>query len=186
MKMINIFSICIGIILFAEVLLLVALLKPVRDPSCIRDFWAKFQERCISQTKVLISLFSFLLLNTAMEIAWENQHHNEILQQVSNSGLVLEFYSSKISLCYTCFLMAVYILLLIERLTAFLLRIARLLEFELMCRHAILTRDNATQMSNATIVTCSHIHPEHRFIQLLLSLSANENNNQKKVALKEY
>lgn len=139
-----------GMTLFVELFIVLAILKPFQDPCTIRDLWAQFQEQCISQVKAYTVILFFMLLNAGMEISWENVHHHHLLEEVGDSELILEFYSCKISLCYTCFFMTLFILFLIERLTFFIVMIARLLEFEFMCRYAILTKDIATQMSSTT------------------------------------
>lgn len=151
-KMINIFSALIGSLLFLELVFVVALLKPFKEPYLIRDFWCNVLENFSNPSKIVAVIFFSLCINTFLEISWEKRYYGKLLEQVNDPDLVLEFYLSKISMCYTCFFMTLFLLLIIERIAQFLIRIARLLEFELMCRHAILTKEDGTQVSNTTVV----------------------------------
>lgn len=139
--MINIFSFFIGILLYVELVTVVVLLKPYKEPYIIRDFWCSFLEKFGEPSIVVAVVFFSLIVNTFMEFFWERIYYDNLLKQVNDPNLVLEFYWSKMSMCYTCFFMALFLYILIERLAQFLIRIARLLEFELMCRHAILMKD---------------------------------------------
>lgn len=142
--MINIFSACIGSFIFLELITLVALLKPIREPYIIRDYWCKLQVNSCYPHNIILGFSIALLINSMLEIMWEKSYYSFTVDSVKNSELVWHFYSSKLSMCYTCFFLALYLLILIERIIQFLITIARLLEFELMCRHAILTKENGT------------------------------------------
>lgn len=148
--MMNVFSAVIGSLLFMELVIGVALLKPFKEPYLIRDFWCKFLENTTNPSKISAVILSSLFLNTFLEITWEKRYYEKLLKLVNEPDISMEFYLSKISMCYTCFFMALFLLLVIERIAQFLIRIARLLEFELMCRHAILTKEE--QFSNTTVV----------------------------------
>lgn len=160
--MMNIFSAIFGVIIFLEIVSVIALLKPFREPYYIRDVWFHLQDT-YHPPKVLGILIFSLFLNTIMEISWEKFHYRCLLYEVNDPGLILEFYLSKTSICYTCFLMTLYLLVLIERIIQYLIMIARLLEFELMCRHAILSRDFTTKHSTTTL-----------FLTNLYTFKANE------------
>lgn len=150
--MINIFSAFIGILLFVEIVFVVALLKPVAEPYVIRDVWCKLLESINNPSRMLVLLLLLMFCNTFLELSYEKKSYAHLLDDVKDNQLILEFYLCKVSICYTCFFIGLYLLMLIERIVHFLVTIARLLEFELMCRHAILTREDVTQMSNTTIV----------------------------------
>jgi hypothetical protein len=143
--MINVFSAIVGIVLFLEVIIVVALLKPVKEPYYIRNVWCNLQENSFNPSKLLGTLVFCLFLNTFMDMSWETNYYKDLLIDVDDGDLVLEFYFSKMSMCYLCFFIVLFLFVLIERTVQSLSIIARLLEFELMCRHAILSRDSATQ-----------------------------------------
>lgn len=150
--MINLISVILGTTLFTETVIVIALLKPFQQPCFLRDVWCVFKARYSHPPKIIALLLTFLFLLTLLEVCWESSEHRYILSEVHNTRLVLKFYSTKISLCYTCFFMQAYLLFLIEWLAEFTITVARLLEFEVMCRHAVLTRDDCTQVSHATLV----------------------------------
>lgn len=148
LKMINFFSVFVATVLFTELFLVIALLKPLKEPYFVRDFWHWLQEhKMLHPLKIIPFLLILLIINTFLEISWENNFYANLLNEVTDSTLILDFYLSIVSISWTCLIMALYLILLIERLTQFLITIARLLEFELMCRHAILTKDDGTQVS---------------------------------------
>lgn len=150
--MINIFSTIIGIILFSELLFVIALLKPVKEPYYIRDLWYHLQDNASIPSKIVGVVVFSLFVNTFMDMSWEKSHHGNLLAEVKDANLVLEFYLCKMSMSYTCFFIVLFLFMLIERIVQTIIIIARLLEFELMCRHAILTRENATQVYRTVIV----------------------------------
>lgn len=155
--MINLFSIIIGTSLFLELAIIVALLKPVRQPGALRDLWCDFKKRFAYPTKIIVLLMGVLFLSTLLEISWESTNHHRALLHSPNAHLILQFYASKISLCYICFFMEIYLIFVINWIAEFTIRVARLLEFELMCRHAVLTRDeNIQQVSNTAIVLTNY------------------------------
>lgn len=149
--MINIFSTIIGSVLYCQLICVLALLKPIKEPYYIRNVWCNFQETHLPPKILGIFLFA-LFLNTFMDMSWEKTYHGNLLAEVEDPDLVMEFYVCKIAMSYTCFFVVVFLLILIERISATLITIARLLEFELMCRHAILTRENATQVYRTVLV----------------------------------
>lgn len=151
--MINIFSFAISIILFTELVIIIALLKPLIEPYHIRDLWLKAQKTSYSYpSRILGGALFGLFLNAFLDISWEKNYHVNILDQVKDMNLVLEFYGSKLSMSYTCLFFVLFLFMLIERILQNLFIIARLLEFELMCRHAILTRDTTSQAQQKVLI----------------------------------
>lgn len=136
--MINIFSTFMGILLFIELLIFLSLLKPIREPYFFRDCWYKLQESSASPVRIFMGITLSLFFSAFFDITYEKYYYGDLLNSVNDQNLIFEFYMSKISTCYICLLMALYLLILIERLTQFLILVAKLLEFELMCRHTIL------------------------------------------------
>lgn len=141
----SIFSVLYGIVIFCEVIFLVLLLKPVRQPYYIRNCWKQLQEKIVNPTNA----FSFLIfvvtivvtVTSLIEMKIEKQYYGKLLQEVNDIDLEYNFYISKISLSSAGCIVVVYLLIVIHRVTELLIVIARLLEFELMCRHAILSKD---------------------------------------------
>lgn len=153
--MINIFSAFMGTILFVEILSVLALLKPIKEPYIIRDLWCKFEGNYY--VNIICSIIFLLSINTFFEISWENGFYQQLLWNNKGSPMISEFYKSKMSMCFTCFFMAVYLIILIDRLIHILTMIARLLEFELMCRYAILTREpTQVTMTSANASEAKH------------------------------
>lgn len=144
--MINIFSVLYGTIIFSEVILLVLLLKPVRQPYYVRNFWTQLQGKMINPTNA----FSFLILVVAVIVIvssfslmeFEKAWYKELLQEVNDINLERNFYISKVSLNSAGCIAVVYLLIVIHRVTELLILLARLLDFELMCRHAILSKES--------------------------------------------
>lgn len=146
--MINIFSAFTGILIFLELVLLVALLKPFKEPYFIRDVWCKLQENDHFSSNILMIASLSLFINAFLEVTWEKLYYYSVLNNCKNSDLVWGFYFSEITICYTCFFVAVYLLLLVERVSQFLITLARMLDYELMCRHAILSKDMDSEILN--------------------------------------
>lgn len=151
--MMNIFSIFVGTLIFFEVAFILALLKPFKEPYFIRDFWCNIQENSNNASKAAVVLLLFMMFNTLLEIFSDKKYYDSLLNRIKDERLILNFYLSKMTVSYICLFMSFYLLILIERLTHFFITIARLLEFELMCRHAILTRESAQESSSSTILT---------------------------------
>lgn len=151
--MINIFSAFTGIIIFLELVLLVALLKPFKEPYFIRDVWCKLQENDHFSSNILMIATLSLFINAFLEVTWKKLYYYSILNSCKNSDLVWDFYFSEITICYTCFFVAVYLLLLIERVSQFLITLARMLDYELMCRHAILSKDMDSGSTKSMMLT---------------------------------
>lgn len=143
--MINIFSIVIASIIFAEILIVFALIKPVKQPGNLRDFWCSILDKINHPEKVVAFILSMLFMNTMMQISWEKSCYKDLLIKVNDPDLELKFIVSKISLCYTLFVVVVFLFITIERLFQYLLTVARLLEFELMCRHSIMSNIVTTE-----------------------------------------
>lgn len=150
--MINIFSAFIGTLLFSELIILMSLLKPLREPYFFRDWWLRLQKSSTSPARVFMGIILSLFFTSFLEITYEKLYYRSLLNDVDNQNLVYQFYISKISTGYICFSMAIYLLILIERIIEFLTVVARLLEFELMCRHAILMKEQTlNQLSSYTV-----------------------------------
>lgn len=162
-----------GTFLFVELVAVIALLKPFQQPCYLRDYWCKFKQKFPQPPKIVALLVSISFISTVVDICLDIQAHYLLLQDV-NTDLALEFYVSKISLCYSCFIMQSYLLFLIEWLVHFSIRIARLLEFELMCRHAVLTKDETTQVTYTAVVN-SNLLTSERYINLSDSNSEDAN-----------
>lgn len=161
--MINIFSAFIGSLLFVELVFVVALLKPFKEPYLIRNFWCKILENFSNPSKISAVIFFALSMNTFLEISWEHSFYRKLLDQVNDPNLVLEFYLSEISMCYTCYFVALFLLLIIERIAQFHIRIARLLEFELMCRHAILTKEDSEASNKIVVLSLQEITNRYNY-----------------------
>lgn len=143
-----------GTLTYIELVLIMFLLLPFREPYFIRDWSIRLQKGFLCPTSIMFSLMVILLINVFLEILYERTYYSSLLAQVGDKNLSFEFYMSKITACYACFLNAVYLLVLAERITNFLVLIARLLEFELMCRYAILTQESGpTGLSYSTLST---------------------------------
>lgn len=155
--MINIFSTFLGIVIFTETAFVVALLRPLKEPYFIRDCWCKLQENY----NFLSNIFSFFLttffINSVLEFLWEIGVYKSILRNTKNPWLVLHFYLSKSFVSLVCYIVAFYLLVLIEMITKFLIVMARLLDFELMCRYAILCRSEDPGESTTTLIIASAI-----------------------------
>lgn len=152
--MINVFSIIIGFVLYTQVMFVIALLKPISEPYLIRDFYCKAVNYFNESSEFLIFSTICLIGNTLLEISFNRLYYYSMLRtsQDIEKGLIEEFRFSQISMSFTCFMMALYLLVTIERIFELLTKIARLLEFELMCRHAILTKEEEANVRNATVV----------------------------------
>lgn len=165
--MMNIFSILYGILIFFEVIILVLLLKPVRQPYYIRNCWKQLQEKIVNPTNA----FSLLILvvtivvtvSSFFEMEFEKKCYGALLQEVNDIDLEYNFYVSKVSLSYAGCIVVVYLLIVIHRVTELLIVIARLLEFELMCRHAILSKDINQDIAVTTSVTPTYIAKVFKF-----------------------
>lgn len=137
--MINIFSVVLSMFMVVELISLIVLLKPIKEPRYIRDLWCNSQGQFNS---IAIPIIVFMLLaNTLFGCLWESLHYEKLLNENPESALVYEFRKSNILIFMVCLVLCIFLLVVIERLVNFLTVIARLIEFELMCRHAILTRD---------------------------------------------
>lgn len=160
--MINVFSTLLGTVIYMELVFIVVLLKPLKEPYFIRDCWCKVQENIHFPSNLILIFTILLIANTSLEIAWEYNYNAKLLNNTNNSEIIWNFYLTKMSISFTCSLIALYMLIVIERVTQFLIIIARLLDFELMCRHAILTRDDSSQKSNTTVAysTIKHVKPK--------------------------
>lgn len=145
LNMINIFSGIFGIVIFFEVIFLVLLLKPVRQPFYIRNYWKQLQEKLVNPTNafsfLIFAVITAVTVNSFFELEFEKRYYGKLLQEVNDIDLEYNFYVSKVSLSSAGCIVVVYLLILIHRVTELLIVIARLLEFELMCRHAILSID---------------------------------------------
>lgn len=153
--MINVATLIIGILLFIQSVCIVSLLRPIKEPYDIRTLWFSIQEKfCIKEIAVLV--ISFLTGVSILDIFLEELYYEKLLNDVQDPELTYQFYLSKVTMCVLCGLITVYQFVLIERLAAYLTVIARLLEFELMCRHTILCQNDplcfrATALSTASI-----------------------------------
>lgn len=147
--MMNIFTVLFGIVIFIEVIVLVLLLKPVRQPFYIRNYWKQLQERLVNHTNafsfLIFAVISAVTLNSFFEIEFEKRYYGELLREVNDIDLEYDLYITKVSLSSVGCIVVVYLLIVIHRVTELLIVIARLLEFELMCRHAILFKDIINQ-----------------------------------------
>lgn len=166
-NMMNIFSVLYGFVIFSEVIFLVLLLKPVRQPYYIRNCWKQLQDKIVNPTNA----FSFLIFVVAIvvtvssffEMEFVKQSYGELLQEVDDIDLEYKFYVSKVSLSSAGCIVVVYLLIVIHRVTELLIVIARLLEFELMCRHAILSKDINQDIAITTSVTKTYIAGVYKF-----------------------
>lgn len=143
--MMNIFSILYGTVIFFEVIFLVLLLKPVRQPYHIRNCWKQLQDKIVNPTDAFYCLIFVVAIvatgSSFFQMKFETTCYRELLQEVNDVDLEYNFYISKVSLSFAGCIIVVYLLIVIHRVTELLIVIARLLEFELMCRHAILSKD---------------------------------------------
>lgn len=141
----NIFSVLYGTVIFFEVICLVLLLKPVRQPYYIRNCWKQLQEKIVNPTNAFYCLIFvvaiFATVSSFFQMKFDKTCYRELLQEVNDIDLEYNFYISKVSLSSVGCIIVVYLLIVIHRVTELLIVIARLLEFELMCRHAILSKD---------------------------------------------
>lgn len=157
----NIFSVLYGILIFFEVIIVILLLKPVRQPYYVRNCWKRLQDKIVNPTNA----FTFLIFVVAMfatvtsffEMELEKKCYGKLLQEVNDIDLEYNFYVSKVSLSSAGCIVVVYLLIVIHRVTELLIVIARLLEFELMCRHAILSKDVPQDIAGTTSVTPAYI-----------------------------
>lgn len=150
--MIALFRSFLATTLFIEVAIVVALLKPFQQPCFIRDYWYKFKHRHSQTPQVVMFLVTLVtFMSTVLELCVQRSQNISILKGV-DTKLVLEFCASKMSLCYSCFFMQAYLIFLIGWLVHFSIRVARLLEFELMCRHAILKKEEFTEVSATAVI----------------------------------
>lgn len=163
----NIFSVLYGIVIFCEVIFLVLLLKPVRQPYYIRNCWKQLQEKIVNPTNA----FSFLIfvvtivvtVTSFFEMKFEEQVYGELLREVNDIDLEYNFYVSKMSLSSAGCIVVVYLLVVIHRVTELLIVIARLLEFELMCRHAILSKDINQDFGITNSITPTYVTEVTKF-----------------------
>lgn len=155
--MINIFSTFLGIVIFTEAAFVVALLKPLKEPYFIRDQWCKLQENFKFPSNILNLFIVTFFINGILELLWEISVNKPLLDNAKNPCVVLNFYLSKSFVSLVCYTIAFYLLLLIERISKFLVVMARLLDFELMCRYAILSRSDDPRESTTTIIIASAI-----------------------------
>lgn len=140
-----------------ELAIIMALLRPIQQPGALRDLYCDFKKKFAYPTKIIVLLMAILFVSTLLEISWESTNHHRALANSHDAHLIIQFYVSKISLCYICFFMEIYLIFVIEWIAEFTIRVARLLEFELMCRHAVLTRDDtAAQISNTALVMANY------------------------------
>lgn len=147
--MINIFAIVIGGCIFVELVIIISLLKPIKEPYCIRDYWCKFQGITKYEKKVLSVFILSLTVTNFLELFSESYFHSALLKNIDDQNLKWEFYKSKFYISFITFFVPIYLLLLIERITLFFITVARLLDFELMCRYAILNKkEDSTFMKN--------------------------------------
>lgn len=139
---------------------MVALLKPFQEPCYLRDYWARFKQKYSQSPKTVLFFISLVFLSTALEIGVDIKERRRLFKDV-DSSLVFEYYGSKVSLCGTCFVMQAYLIVLIVWLVHFSIKVARLLEFELMCRHAVLTKDEGTEIPNNPVVMINWLDPRN-------------------------
>lgn len=147
--MINIHSVFTSLTLYIEIICIVSLLKPIKEPYDLRNYWYRLQGYTEDPVHIFVVALAILFINSSLEFSKEKSRYTVLLKQIRNPNLLFEFYMTKITVCYIYFVLTVYLFVIIERLIQFLLIIARLLEFELMCRYGILTQDTQT---NNTIV----------------------------------
>ena len=151
--MIGLFRLFLAISLFIELAIVVALLKPFREPLFIRDYWYRFKQKYSHAPQVMLFLITLAtFMSAVLELCMQRTINKSMLTDV-DTKLVLEFCGSKVSLCYCCFFMQAYLIFLIGWLVDFSIRVARLLEYELMCRHAVLKKEELTEVSNANAPT---------------------------------
>lgn len=137
--MFNLFRSLHGIFLFFEVVVVVALLKPVREPCIVRDSWIVIINFCKGEYRLFLYVILVLSTNVFLDLCFEDAFYKSFLENVADTDVVLIYRESKDLLSYFCFYMAIFLLIIIERIARLLITVARLLEFELMCRYSILT-----------------------------------------------
>lgn len=149
--MINIFATILGCFLFVELVILISLLKPIKEPYYIRDYWCKVQTGTnYEKYFILVSILSLLLTNF-LEMFYENYFYSKLLTSTDDKTLNREFYKSNFFISLITFFIPIYLLILIERITLFLITVARLLDFELMCRYAILNEKEDSTFTKTKI-----------------------------------
>lgn len=176
--MMNVFSVLYGTIIFFEVIFLVLLLKPITQPYYVRNCWTQLQEKKVNPT----SAFTFLIFVIAIvvtassffEMEFEKMCYKELLQEVNDIELEHNFYISKFALSSTGCIIVVYLLIVIHRVTELVILIARLLEFELMCRHAILSKDINQDVTTTPTSTLPATQPEIARVDKFIGESINE------------
>lgn len=150
--LVNIFSISASIVLFAEMIFVLSLIKPVTEPHLIRSYWYRLHARINPGVVVAILILS-LILNTMLEITYDEIAYQELLSQVKDPKLVREFYVAKFSSSYMIFFMTLYLFLVIESVVQTTLLMARLLDHELMCRRAVLLGDEGMEKPQYTTIS---------------------------------
>lgn len=150
--MINVFNIFVGVSMYMEFLIVTALLKPVREPRGIRDTWYGLLKSGISPTKATGVFVLSLSAGILLDLMWDVIFYHSILVDTDDETLVREFYVSKVLMCVTNFSTSLFLLALIMKLVQFLIVLSGMLEYEIMCRHAIL------KSANPSIITAVSEH----------------------------
>lgn len=150
--MINAFNLFSGILILSQIILIMLLLKPIKEAGFTRDFWYKFKQNYTLPSNLMLILSLCLLFNLIFGIAWESNTHASLMKQVEEKELIRRFYVSEFAIGITCSFVSISLLILLEKIVYLTFKIAELLDFELMCRHAILSKNETARISNASIV----------------------------------
>lgn len=140
LQTINIFSLFSGITLFCELVFVIALLKPFKEPHIIRDGIINLRKQG-HFTVISFDIILLFFIITVTGIFWEILQFKSFFKSNTQVELINVFYKTVTTVHLVCFIINVFVLFLMERILKMICFIARLLEFELMCRYAMLTRE---------------------------------------------
>lgn len=110
LKMINIFSLIICIVMFTEMVFTVSLLKPIDDVNVLKVLWEKLENYCTIYHFCLIIFVNFI-----MHMILEMAYFNDLLHKQELS-LTADFCQAIASMSFVSSMLTIFLLFLIERI----------------------------------------------------------------------